>query len=459
MKTLKFINKSLRHIIAIALPFFILQSMLVSCNKYLDAKPDLSISTPSTIDDLEGILNGYGTMNARYPSASEVASDDYYLTAADFNSTAEAQRLYYSWQKSPFFVGDYSSPYQGIEFANVILESLPRVSGGDEISRNRLEGNALFIRASYHYALAQLYAKPYNAQTAGADLGIALRKTADVGIKPERSNLSETYSSVIADLKHSIALLPSAPDVKYRASKPAVYGMLARIYLSMREYKTAGLYADSALALYSTLLDYTKLSTTASLPFKQFNDEVIYDARGLGASALTQSRARIDTILYSFYAASDLRKSILFKANANGSFAFKGTYTGVTGTSPFTGIATDELYLIKAETAVRSGDVQQGVDALNKLLVTRWKKGTYVPYVVTDQKQALATILKERRKELPFRTLRWSDLRRLNFEPEFAKTLTRKLGGTTFDLAPNGARYVFLIDQKAVDISGLPQNP
>lgn len=435
------------------------QSTLISCNKYLDAKPDQSIATPSTIDDLEGILNGYFTINSRYPAASEVASDDYYLTTTDFNSLTDAQRNYYTWQKSPNFVADYSAPYQGVEYANVILESLPKITGGSEAERNNIKGNAFYVRGSYHYALSQLFAKPYNSATANTDLGIALRLNADVAIKPARSTIAQTYASVIADLKTSIPLLPPLPEAKYKASKTAAYGLLARVYLSMRDYGNAGLYADSALRLYHTLINYNSLSTTAALPFKQFNDEVIYDTRTLGESALTQTRAKVDTTLYSFYATSDLRKSILFKTGTNGSFAFKGTYSGVSGTFQFNGIATDELYLIKAEAAVRNGNSQISLDALNTLLTNRWKNGTYTPYTVTDQSQLLNIVLKERRKELVFRTLRWSDLRRLNQETAFAKTITRNLSGTTYSLAPNSARYLFQIDQTAVNISGLEQNP
>lgn len=437
----------------------IIPLILVSCNKYLDAKPDQSISTPSTVDDLEGILNAYSIVNARYPSASEVASDDYYLTTADFNSLTDAQRYYYCWQKSPNFVADYSSPYQAVEYANIILESLPKVTGGNESLRNKIRGNGLFLRGSYHYAISQVFAKPYNLSSANSDLGIALRMTADAAIKPVRSTLAETYRTVIADLKASLPLLPASPEVKYSASKPAAYGMLARVYLSMSDYKNAGLYADSALSLYNTLINYNTLSTTATLPFKQFNDEVIYDSRALGAGALTQSKAKIDTLLYASYTASDLRKTILFKKGTNGTFNFKGTYAGATGLFLFNGVATDELYLIKAETAVRNGDSQTALNTLNTLLINRWKKGTYIPYAITDPQQLLDIVLTERRKELPFRTLRWSDLRRLNLEPQFAVKLTRNLSGAIYTLEPNSLRYVFQIDQKAVDISGLQQNP
>jgi hypothetical protein len=317
----------------------------------------------------------------------------------------------------------------------------------------------LFVRASYHYALAQLYAKAYSKASANSDLGIALRLTSDIAVRPVRSTVSETYNTILNDLRRSVPLLPAIPDVKYRSSKAAAYGMLARLYLSMSDFKNAGLYADSALNLYNKLIDYNTLSPAAAIPFKQFNDEVIYDSRAGGPQALSQSKAKVDTALFASYAPQDLRKIVLFKTNADGSRAFKGNYTGVAGASLFTGIATNELYFVKAEAAVRNGDSNKALEALNTLLFTRWKEGTFVPYTITDPKQLLQLILKERRKDLLFRSLRWTDLRRLNMEPDFAKTLTRNLVTATYSLEPDGLRYVFQIDQNSVNLSGLQQNP
>jgi hypothetical protein len=149
----------------------------------------------------------------------------------------------------------------------------------------------------------------------------------------------------------------------------------------------------------------------------------------------------------------------LFKSNANGSIGFKGNYTGLINASLFTGVATNELYLIKAETAARNGNSAEALQNLNTLLSTRWLSGTFVAYTITDPQQLLSIILQERRKELLFRTLRWTDLRRLNKEAGYSKTLTRNVNGTTYSLAPGSLRYVFEIDQNAVNISGLTQNP
>jgi hypothetical protein len=431
---------------------------VASCKKYLDAKPNQTLATPATIDDLQGILNNYNFINARFPAAGEVASDNYYLQTADFNSLVERQRMFYTWQKYDDIGGDYTGSYGVIEYANIVLDALPNITGGDMQSKNVIKGNGLFLRGTYHFALAQLFAKPYVAATANNDLGIALRLTSDITVKPVRSTLAATYSLILTDLKQSVALLPATIQAKYLPSKPAAYGMLARVYLSMNDYANAGLYADSALDLYNTLIDYNTVSTTATIPFPQFNDEVIYDARAAQAPALAIAKARVDSNLYASYAANDLRKALYFKTNAAGVF-FKPNYTGQNSNSLFTGIATDELYLMKAETQARNGNVTGALTTLNALLLTRYESGTYVPYKISGQGQLLTLILQERRKELLLRGLRWIDLRRLNQDSNYAVTLFRNVNGSTFQLQPGSLRYVFEIDQNAVNISGLTQNP
>ncbi|WPU94825.1 RagB/SusD family nutrient uptake outer membrane protein [Mucilaginibacter sabulilitoris] len=439
--------------------FIILCIPIYSCNKYLDAKPDQSIATPTTIDDAEGILNNYNFINARYPSASEVSSDDFYLTKPDWSTLADAPRNYYTWQKYDMIGGDYSSPYSTIEYANIIIDALPKIVTTDVTRKNIVQGSALFVRAFNHYSLSQLFAKVYDKNTANVDLGIVLRLTSDIAVKPVRSTNTETYNSIIMDLKRAVTLLPANTVQKFKPSKAAVYGLLARVYLSMSDYPNAGLYADSALSFYNKLINYNNVSTTATVPFVQFNDEVIYDARTSTPAALSSSKAKIDTLLYGSYSTNDLRKTILFKTNANGSHAFKGNYTGQNNASLFTGIATNELYLIKAEADVRGGKSMGALQTINNLLVNRYKQGTYVPYDTSDPGQLLLFILQERRKDLPFRSLRWTDLRRFSKESNYKVILSRNLEGQTFQLPPGDPRYVFEIDRNAVNASGLVQNP
>ena len=452
-----FYNKQrfLRHLTVAA----IFAICLAGCEKFLDQKPDQKLAVPSTLDDLEALLNNYETLNIRYPEAGEIASDDFYVTDATFGNLNDRDRNFYSWQKYDIIGGDWSVPYRNIFNTNIILESLAEINSPEKERADKTKGSALFLRAFNHFALAQLFCVPYNETTAATDAGIPLRLRSDLSITPTRATVAATYESVIGDLKAAARLLPDLPTAKYLPGKAAAYGLLARVYLSMRQYDDADVYADSSLRLYHVLIDYNTIDTAAFAPFPKFNDEVVYDAATLVAIVLIQSRAKVDSVLYSMYDANDLRKSAFFREYGDGSHGFKGGYTGSTSPSLFTGIATDELYLVRAECEARKGAMASALDNINTLLVNRYRAGSFIPLNMTDAGELLDTILTERRKELLYRALRWTDLRRLNLEQGHAKTIYRKINNEVLTLPPGSPRYTFEIDRNSVNHSDLPQNP
>ena len=77
--------------------------------------------------------------------------------------------------------------------------------------------------------------------TAKTDLGIPLRLTTDPKEYLFRSTVQQTYDKIISDIQMAIPLLPSTLDTLHlnRASQPAAYAMLARVYLSMSAYREA----------------------------------------------------------------------------------------------------------------------------------------------------------------------------------------------------------------------------
>jgi len=431
------------------------------CKKYLAEKPDKRISTPDKLTDLQGILSGYALMNAQYPSAGEISADDYYLTDASWSSAAEKQRNFYLWQKYDNMATDWTSPYKCIFNANLIMETIPtlNISINEEKDAQILKGQALFIRSFYHYALAQLFAPAYHPEEATKTLGIPLKLVTDVEAPSVRMSVAENYKQILKDAMQSVPLLPEAAQAKYLPSKPAAYAHLARINLMMGNFKAAELFADSCLQLNKTLMDYNTISSTSAIPFVQFNNEVLYDCRTAAPAILAQTRARIEPEVWNAYADNDLRKAIFFKKNTDASYAFKGNYTGLNTAAIFSGLAVDEVLLTRAECRVRNGKVTEGMADLNTLLKQRYKTGTFIPLSIQSSAVALNTILTERRKELLFRNVRWSDLKRLNLEPVFAKTLTRTIKQLVYRLKPNDERYVFQIDRTAILLSGMPQNP
>ena len=109
-------------------------------------------------------------------------------------------------------------------------------------------------------------------------------------------------------------------------------------------------------------------------------------------------------------------------------------------------VNTSELYLIAAECAARAGDKATALERLNALRDNRIEGNT--PLDAADADEALRLVLDERRRELVFIDyLRLADLKRLNREPAFARTITRTMmsTGETFELQPNSPKYVLPI--------------
>ncbi|WP_343609398.1 RagB/SusD family nutrient uptake outer membrane protein [Chryseobacterium oranimense] len=111
-----------------------------------------------------------------------------------------------------------------------------------------------------------------------------------------------------------------------------------------------------------------------------------------------------------------------------------------------------------AECKIRLNRVEEGMNDLNNLLIKRWKTGTFVPITANSQAEALDIVLKERRKELLIRGLRWPDLKRYNRDGANI-TLTRTVKGQTYTLPPNDLRYAIAIPEDIITLSGMPQNP
>jgi len=440
----------------------VLIATVSSCKKYLDLKPDKTLVVPSTLQDLQALLDNFDVMTASYPYAGELATDDNYFTDADWaNLYTQQDKDTYTWNPdAQVYNGQWLGPYQTVYQANLILETLGSipVTLGNKAQWDAIKGSALFFRAYAFYELAQLFALPYDPATAGSLPGIPLRLSSDIYAKTTRAGLQQTYDQVLSDLRLSLALLPDASVKQARPTLAAAYGELARVYLVMGDYKRAGLYADSCLQKNDALIDYNTVDPTSSTPFQTFNEETIVYTLAEGSDAMVPPTSKTDTSLYASYAGNDLRKSVYYQDNGDGTFSFKGGYDGFGYGTVFTGIATDEMLLVRAECLAREGNTDAALKDLNTLLKQRFVTGTFIPVAVSDANDALQKILTERRKELVFRGLRWTDLRRLNLDKTFAVTLFRHLNGKIYQLPPNDLRYALLIPEEVIQQSGIEQN-
>ncbi len=457
----------------IIIMLILLLVLQIGCEKdFLDQRPDLSKIMPKTLADCQALLDDYNRMNSGYPDHGEAAADNYYLSNAvydglqDVNDSPE-DKWNYSWNSQGEHVTQWLRSYQVIYNANLVLSTLEKISAV-EPNYNTIKGSAMFFRAFAFYHLAQLFCKPYTVTTAETDLGIPLRLTPDPNEVSTRGTVQQVYDRIKADLTEAASLLPLEVQIKSRPSKAAAYGALARAYLSMEDYINAGKMASECLKLQNTLIDYnmttsapsatTVRSGTTGASFIRFNAEVIFQSVTISRT-LRQNTALIHPDLYNSYNGKDRRKVVFFQS-FGGNIVFRGNYDGTVNPVLFMGLATDEMYLIRAECYARAENTGLAMQDLNTLMAKRMEP-PYINRTASNATDALEQILTERRKELIFRTLRWADLRRFNKDPRFAMTLRRDMNsiGET-PLLPNDLRYTFLIPTKEViNLTGMPQNP
>lgn len=444
--------------------FLLILLFSASCKKFLDTPANSSQNLINGLDECQALLNDprvmNGFLNGGYPARIETSTDDLYVTTEQFNGLGTMDKKVYIWDPqlttgSAF--PDWDLPYRTVLTANTVLAKLTKLSSAGQQARwNGIKGSALFFRAFAFYQLAQTFSPPYDSSTAAHDLGIPLRLSDDINEKITRSTVQQTYDQILKDLRDAGSLLPRDSGwLPSRPSPAAVYALTSRVFLSARDYRSALAYADSSLHLNHMLMDYDTISRTMRFPFYKFNPEVIFSAAYyVMGPAAGGSRCHVDSNLFRSYTSNDLRKVLFFKDGDS----FYGRYDE--NGAPFAGLTSSEMILTRSECYVRIHDTANAMADLNHLLKTRWAAGTFIPYTAANEDDALQKILLERRKELLFRGIRWSDLRRLNKDSATAHLLTRMVNGTLYTLYAKDARYTLPIPDDVLAANpGMQQNP
>lgn len=127
----------------------------------------------------------------------------------------------------------YQGPAPGILYANLVLQKVPAINM-DEALKNRILGEAKFLRAYYYFVLVRFFGDVpliLEPQTPGDDL------------RPYRTPKADVYNQIIKDLEEAISQLPRREDYDLvdigRASKGSATGMLAKVYLTLGNWEKA----------------------------------------------------------------------------------------------------------------------------------------------------------------------------------------------------------------------------
>lgn len=215
---------------------------LGSCSKFLDKEPLEDPSAESVKDASAAVaminaayqpLQRPKLYNMRIWSLDIMAGNSAVGAGGGDDGIETIQLSNFSTGPDNFSAVDlWRGPNPGILYCNTVLENVPSMDIDLQL-KNRLIGEAKFLRANYYFILVQLFGD--------VPLSLVPAKPGD-DLKPARVSKERIYNEVIVpDLKEAITLLPRreeyADQDKGRVSKGAAVGLLAKVYLTLKQYQ------------------------------------------------------------------------------------------------------------------------------------------------------------------------------------------------------------------------------
>ena len=171
----------------------------------------------------------------------------------------------------------WRGPSPGILRCNFVLQKVPAMNI-DEAVKNRILGEAYFLRAHYYFILVRLFGGvPLQTEPADSDSDLLL----------PRASANDIYELIMDDLDQAIRLLPKRSEYTQanmgRATKEAAMAELARVYLTYyQDYEHYQLVVDLCEEIrkmgYQLEADYADLWN----PAKQNGVESIFEVQYYG---------------------------------------------------------------------------------------------------------------------------------------------------------------------------------
>ncbi|MGY6559674.1 MAG: RagB/SusD family nutrient uptake outer membrane protein [Nitritalea sp.] len=231
-----------------------------SCSDVLDVDPRQSLTVDQALADVNGFngisltmygrLRNFGYYGQTMMIAPEVLADNVLMIANTGRYIGEEVN-----QDRAHMQIWNTAIWSAINDANIILDGVDNVPGA-EATKNRLKGEAHFVRALTHFDFARIYGYEPNREVNNWNLSTILRTNATLSFSDAdlrtRNTITQVYEQVEADLLAAIDLLPpvamgASPGV-YRATRGAAQALLARVYLYWGRNDRAAALATQAMA-------------------------------------------------------------------------------------------------------------------------------------------------------------------------------------------------------------------
>jgi sporulation protein YlmC with PRC-barrel domain len=398
---------------------------------------NLSKGSPLDPQELSG-LSGIAGL-----SADEL---DYYSGAGNSTLDVYCQN---SLNSQNIYSGFWERTYQRLYVVNAALEGLESSAGLTPIVKQHLMGEAHFIRAFYYFYLVNLY----------GDVPLVLSTDYTINAVIKRSAKADVYNQIVTDLNAAQNLLsesylsgdgktsyPLGSEERVRPNKWSATALLARTYLFMGEWANAEVQASIVLA-NTSMFQLESLDKV----FLKNNREAIWQLQPTQLGFNTQEApwfvirpegpsgfnpVYLSNELLKDFGIGDRRKdSWVGSMHSNGVVYYypykykiiKSSLTDAPVTEYSTVMRLAELYLIRAESRAKLGNLDNAISDVDQI---RSRAGLSLvkdtnPNI--NQENLITLILKEKRIEL-FTEWghRWLDLKRTKKVDEVMSKVTPK---------------------------------
>ncbi len=158
----------------------------------------------------------------------------------------------------------WQTAYFAVNQANLILDNIGNVTFSDTAQRNRLQGQAYFLRALMYHDLSRIYAYDPGVAVTGQDRGGVPLLTVGIADQskitfPTRAAVADVYKQIYSDLQNAIRFFSrSNTSAPAYGNLQAAQALFSRVALYNKDYATAVKYATDAIG------GTVKLSSNAS---------------------------------------------------------------------------------------------------------------------------------------------------------------------------------------------------
>ena len=401
---------------------------------------------------LTGIYTNLSSNSYRFVTGSGslsveagLSSDELTLAGGVTNSNSTLVRFYVNGLTKNDDTEPWTSFYSCLLPINTVIRKLNASADLTPIVKQRLLGEAKFIRAFCYFYLVNLY----------GDVPLALTDDYRINSTIEKTPKDKVYEQIVSDLEEAKTLLSdiyvgndiqNVTSERIRPNKWAASALLARVYLYQGKWVNAE--SEASLVIDNlTLFGLTSLSQV----FLKNSKEAIWQLQPVNADRITEDArlfvinsvpgnlkpVYLSTYLTKAFDSIDARRKEWVKDTvfSSVSYSYPSKYKSFTTQSSFSEylmvLRLAEQYLIRAEAKAQQNNLSAAITDLDKIrqrasltLIADTNPGI-------SKAALLTTILHERQVEL-FTEWghRWFDLKRTNTVDALMSVVTPLKGGT-----------------------------